>query len=408
MSIRAILKSPSKRLAVLLGGFCVLVVVLNSSFFMIDSSSYDELAYRVTGVIDGEVEQKIGTQRFVLNHVDLAGDALEGKLLVQLSSFPRLAYGQTIQFFCRLEKPEPFNGFAYDRYLLSKGIVAVCVFPQYVDVMQEAPPSIIGTLLGIKHALVTRLQAIVSEPHSSFLSGLLFGGSTGLSRDLQDDFSSTGTSHIMAASGFNVSLFSAVLLGWMLTSRIGRKRSLILVAILLAVYTIMAGATPSVLRATLMASILLVKEGMRREVYRPNLLLSALAIMIAFNPLLLLYDPGFQLSFVAVAGILFLSDRLEPYFSFLPKRFGVRESFVASVSATLTTWPIVLYHFGQISALSPLVNLIVLPLVPYAMAFTAVAIAGGFLWVGLGRVLAVVAWSFSNLILRVIKWYAAF
>lgn len=400
------------------GAGVVLVLLLSISFGVLrynDSaipSSTTTIAdrtgqtIRIEGVIAGEVEQKLNGQQVTLKHLRVADEPVDGKLLVGMSLYPHVRYGDELQISCRPEVPQPFNGFAYDRYLASRGILATCSFPQFVDV-QPAGFSIVGTLLALKSTMVDRLQFVLAEPHASFLSGLLFGGGSSLSRELQEDFSQTGTSHILAASGFNVSLFSVAFLGWILTTRLKRSRALSIAGALLVVYLIVAGAVPAVVRATIMASLVLVQQVVRREPSRLNLLLLAAAVMLLANPRILLDDPGFQLSFAATAGILFLVPLWKDRFDFLPDRFGIRESFVASLVASLCTIPIMLWHFGKVSLIAPLVNLLILPLVPYAMGFTALAMVGGFIWIPLGQWVALPALGFSMMILQLITLFGS-
>lgn len=362
---------------------------------------------RVEGIVRGEVEQKINGQSVVLDRVRVADEPVDGKLLVRMSLYPIVQARDHIQLSCRIEQPEPFSGFAYDRFLKSKGILATCSFPQYIDVRRSTTFSFLATLLAIKRTLIDDLRAVVTEPHATFLAGLLFGGGSSLSQNLQDDFSKTGTSHILAASGFNVSLFSVAFLGWILTTNLKRRNSLIVAAALLIVYMLIAGATPSIVRATLMAGLVLVQHAVRREPYRLNMLLLAASVMLVANPRILLDDPGFQLSFIATAGILYLVPAWKDRFDFLPDRYGIRESFVASLVASVATFPITLWHFGTISLISPLVNILVLPLVPYAMVFTTAAIAASLVSTTLGQVVALPAFAFSSVMLQLITIFGS-
>ncbi|MBU0646373.1 ComEC family competence protein [Patescibacteria group bacterium] len=364
-------------------------------------------AIRVTGTVSGEVEPRSSGQRAVLKDVSLADQPKYGRVLVYLPQYPEYHPTDRLTFSCRLAKPEPIQSFRYDRYLASKDILAICYYPESIERRPDPAFSLVAGILSVKQYLIGRLHLIIAEPHASFLSGLLFGGSSSLSRDLQEDFSRTGTSHILAASGFNVSLISFVFLSWILTTRLGRRKSLILTALLIGVYVIMAGATPAVLRAALMAGLVLVSLGIRRKPYLPNMFLLVLAVLLMANPKILLSDPGFQLSFVATFAILALTPKWQPYFTFLPERFGLRDSFVASLAAITLTLPIVLWHFGAVSLVAPLVNFLILPALPYLMALTLAAIIASFIHLNLAIIISVPAWIISSLILHLIVWYGA-
>lgn len=406
--LRRRLRSPSKTLAWILAVFCFGVLVYDllphqpPSIADVPSSSI-----RVTGVVDAEVERRVDGQRIVLDQVSFVDDSQEGKLLVWASLYPEIGYGDELVFNCRVERPEPFEGFAYDAYLATKGIYAVCFQPQYIDVHPSSSWSVIGSILTIKSFSIDTLRAMVPEPHSSFLSGLLFGGSTALSSNLKDDFRATGTSHILAASGYNVSIFSVMFLGFILASPMGRRRGLILTTVLLVLYVVVAGASAAVVRAGIMGFLVVLGKWISRKAYMLNVFLLTASVMLFFNPLLLLYDVGFQLSFVATIAIVALTKPWSERLDFIPDTLGLRETFAGSLAATVLTLPIVLWNFGTISLVSPFANLLVLPLVPYAMAMTGIGLLAGITSESIGSLIALPAWALSNVMLRIIEAFGA-
>ncbi len=360
-------------------------------------------ATRVSGVVSSEVEKQVGSKRVVLEQVKIADKSVHGKLLVHLPLQTKVSYADKLVFNCSLKNPEPFNGFSYDKYLESKGVLSVCYFPNYVDVVSGEQFSIIGTIFKIKESANRRLSKIITEPHATFLSGLIFGGSSGLSSELKNDFSRTGTSHILAASGFNVSLFSFVFLGWIIQTRLGRKKGIYLTAFLLLGYVVMAGMGPAVVRATLLAFVILTGALVGRRASSINALLFTGSLILLANPRLLLDDVGFQLSFVATAAIMFLVPVWREKFLFIPEAFALREAFVGSLAAITATLPIVVYHFGSISLIAPLVNFLILPLVPYLIALTIIAFATSVISIQAATLFALPAWGLSFVILQIIR-----
>lgn len=357
----------------------------------------------VHGTVDAEVERRVDAQRVILNDVRYADEAKQGRVLVWLPLYPEVHYGDTLAFNCRVQVPEAFNGFAYDKYLEVRNIGALCYQAQYVDVVPNKSWSVVGSILSFKNFLIQQLRSVLPEPHASYVSGLLFGGSTALSSELKTDFSRTGTSHILAASGFNVSLFSLTVLTWILGTRVGRKRGLILTSMLIVVYVITAGMTPAVMRAGVMGGLVVLERWISRKAYMLNAFLLTGAIMLLVNPLLLLYDVGFQLSFIATIAVITLTKPVSKYVTFLPESFGIREAFAGSVAAITLTTPIITWHFGELSIIAPFVNLLVLPLVPYTMVATAGAILGSFFGSVVGTVFALPAWCLSQLTLWIIS-----
>jgi competence protein ComEC len=363
-------------------------------------------ASRFSGQVSAEVDRRIDRQYLVLDELSVVDHSVDGKLLLSLPLYPEVAYGDTLVFNGRVTVPEPFEGFAYDKYLLSKGILAVCWQPEDIDIIKGDADDFIARTLAIKRVLVEELRSIVPEPQAAFLTGLLFGGNSALSSELKEDFARTGVSHVLAASGFNVSLFSLFLLGWLLQTPLGRKRGLVVIAFLLLLYTVMAGATPAVVRAVVMASWLLIAKWVNRQASMRNVILLSCALMLLINPLLLFWDVGFQLSFVATIALFVLAPLLEPYFKFVPKTIGVRAAFVGSIAAIILTLPLILWHFGAVSIVAPLVNLLILPLIPYLMALILIALAFALVSTGAGMIVALPSWGIASALLYCVTWFS--
>ncbi|HLD20676.1 MAG TPA: ComEC/Rec2 family competence protein [Patescibacteria group bacterium] len=407
MRFREIFKSPSKTLALILAVFCFGALIF-TLFPQAPPSVADvpSSAIRVEGVVSAEVERRVDGQRIELTSVHYGDEEKEGKLLVWAPLYPQVEYGDRLVFNCRVQKPEAFEGFAYDRYLATKGIYAVCFQPQYIDVHPSTSWSVVGSILTIKTFATDALREGLPEPHASFLSGLLFGGSTALSGDLKDDFRETGTSHILAASGYNVSIFSITFLSFIMSTRLGRRRGLILTTILLALYVIVAGASAAVVRAGIMGFLVVHEKWISRKAYMLNVMLLTASIMLLFNPFLL-YDVGFQLSFVATIAIVTFTKPWSERLDFVPDVVGLRQAFAGSCAAIVLTLPIVLWHFGTVSLISPFANLLVLPLVPYAMATTGLALLIGNIFFPIAKIMFLPAWALSNVMLRVIEVFGS-
>lgn len=230
---------------------------------------------------------------------------------------------------------------------------------------------------------VTILEKTLPEPMSSLAAGILLGVKRSMPTDFYQNLVNTGTLHIIAASGYNVTIVAAVIMkiALMIASR-GVAIFLGMVGVL--TYIIMAGAGASVVRAGIMGGLTLISYYWGRPAEAKRLLWVTGGAMLLINPLRLI-DVGFQLSFMATAGILYL----EPWI----KRVGLKVSFLAdylypTLAATVATLPVIWWHFGRVSWISPLVNMLVLPLVPLIMGMTAGVIGVGLVLPGLGQVMA--------------------
>jgi competence protein ComEC len=220
------------------------------------------------------------------------------------------------------------------------------------------------------------------------MAGLLYGYRGGLG-SLNTDFARTGVSHIVAVSGYNISLVTSICmiilirLFW-----IPRKTAFWIIVSGIVLFVIFTGASSSVVRAGVMAIIVLLGGYLGRPRRTVNALVVTAVVMIVGNPLILFWDAGFQLSFLSTLGIIYLSPILTEKLNFLPDRWGWRESLVSTLAAIIGTLPLLLYQFGQLSLVAPMVNILVLWIVPYLMMGGFVAVGLSFVWTAGGQILA--------------------
>lgn len=386
---------------------CFVLGVWRISVVNVPLVPIDDRMHTYQGLVRGELSSADRGSRVMVEHIKQDEVDLEGKILVWLEGTPALEDGDTLIFSCRLTRPEPFDGFAYDRYLAARGVTALCYRPTRVTITPREYPTTIASLLRIKHALVSRLELALPEPYASFTAGLLFGGDAGLSEGTREAFSRTGTSHILAASGFNVSLFSLVFLGWVTRTSLGRRKGIAATALLVGAFVICAGATAAVVRAAVMAWLALLGLYLRREPSIPVAILLSAALLLLANPLLLRDDIGFQLSFAATVGVLFVAPRWREAWTFVPDIPGWRETVAGTVAAILLTLPLTLWHFGAVSLAAPFVNVLILPFVPLLMVAALIALLITSIVPVLGPLAAIPAWMIASLILRIVVLFAA-
>jgi competence protein ComEC len=386
---------------------CFILGLWRSSTVTVPMVPVDGGMHLFQGSVRGELSATDRGSRVTVGEIRQDEVEVDGQVLVWLDGTPTLEDGDTLTFACRLTRPEPFEGFAYDRYLAVRGITALCYRPVRITTETREHPTVIASLLRIKRALVSRLELALPEPYASFTSGLLFGGDAGLSEGTREAFARTGTSHILAASGFNVSLFSLVFLGWVTRTSLGRRKGIVVTALLVGAFVICAGATAAVVRAAVMAWLALLGLYLRREPSVSVAILLSAALLLLANPLLLRDDIGFQLSFAATIGVLFVAPRWKESWTFVPDIPGWRETIAGTVSAILLTLPLTLWHFGTFSLSAPFVNILILPFVPLLMVAALSALLVASVVPAFGSIAAIPAWMIASLILHIVVLFSA-
>ncbi|MBI2798528.1 ComEC/Rec2 family competence protein [Candidatus Saccharibacteria bacterium] len=228
-------------------------------------------------------------------------------------------------------------------------------------------------LVQVKQRFLAGLRAALDEPASSFMAGILLGSRSGLPRNLQDLLAAVGLSHIVAISGYNLTILTGFLQRHF--GRNWRWGGLVFSLWAILGFVLLTGASPSIVRAGIMSALFLVMSYYGRKLNIFTALSLAAAAMLLLNPSLLITDIGWQLSFLSLTGIVLLAPKFQ---YILPKRPSwLNELLAVSLAAQLATAGLIVYIFGQVSLVAPLANLIVLPLVPVLMLIgTVLALFG--------------------------------
>ena len=306
-------------------------------------------------------------------------------------------YGDVISWEC---KPSPSLTDGYGDRLLLDGVRWTCgVFSDPEIVVRDCGHPLRASLYSIKGAVRDAAWRMFPEPESSFLLGLLVGMKDGLPGEMTDAFRDTGTSHILAVSGYNVTQLIEVGVLVFALAYVRRRRSSGMMVLAVVVFACIVGGDASVVRAALMGTVAVLATLLGRKYDAARSLAAAAAVMLAADPLVLRHDVGFQLSFAAVWGLYALAPAL---YRAVPMRFrnSITKTMTETGAATLATAPIVLHSFGRLPYVGIAANMLILPLIPWAMLFGAVALAiGVFSW----PIAAVPAFIAAG-IMRVVGW----
>lgn len=346
-----------------------------------------------------------------LNFVQLfvRPDGYRDKILVRAPLYPEFGYGDIVSVTGKLEWPENFETetgrqFDYQKYLNKDGVFFLINRPA-VELVSPAGRSLRGGLFKIKGAFSSRLGQMINEPAVSLLDGLILGEKQGMGAEWNERFRVVGLSHIVVLSGYNLSVVAENLLrvtGWLLP----RAGALGVGAAGVILFTLLAGAGPAATRAAVMALLALLARATGRVYAVTRALGFAALLMIVWNPAVLLYDLGFQLSFIAAFGVIHGPPLLEPYFKKVPARFGIREIALVTISAQIAVLPLILYATGNLSLFGLPANLLVLPVIPITMLFGFLAGFFGLIFLPLGLPFAYLAYFLLYYILLITKLFA--
>lgn len=380
---------------------CLLILAFGFGIWRFEGSFFDadfDEGYRV---LEGCVVQEVDVRTDKVKYTILVEDI--GRVLVNAPRYPLYEFGDCLQVSGTLSRPEQIEDFAYDDYLARYNVYAL-MYRVQIEKIGENPASVSEQLFFFKRIFEGRLAEIFAEPHNSFMAGLILGSRRGIAAHLMEDFNTTGLTHIIAISGYNITLV-IVFVGSMFAF-LSRRKKVIVSILFITGFVILVGASAAVVRAGIMGSISLIAIWFGRE-YRVELaLLLAAFVMALWNPKIIVYDVGFQLSFLATMGLIFVSPKIEKWFLWLPETLAVRESVLMTMSAQILALPVIVYNFGRLSLVSPVANLFVLPFIPLAMIFGFVANLLSFIWMDLAMVFAFLGYLVLELVVLMVKIFA--
>ncbi|MBT6254009.1 ComEC/Rec2 family competence protein [Candidatus Uhrbacteria bacterium] len=317
----------------------------------------------LSGVVNEVVSHKGKSQTFRIE----VGE-YPGRVQVTTGGYPRVRVGDVVGVRCNLEPIADIyvEEFRYDRYLAKEKVYSVCRGYGSPEILGH-DPSLRSKLFGFRDRFEQVMQRNLVEPHASFLAGLLYGARSTLPDDIQEQFRKTGTMHIVAVSGYNVTLVADVLLLILTATFFKRQHAFWFVMVGILMFVIFAGGDPAVVRAGIMGGLVLIAKQLGRLQGTVTIFLIAAAIMTLVNPRVLLDDVGFQLSFAAAIGLVTLGPKIALKLTFIPTFLNARSILSETLAAILATMPISILQFHQFSLVAPVANLLVVPLVSVTM-----------------------------------------
>ncbi len=310
-----------------------------------------------------------------------------GRVLVTTSLYPVYDYGDFLEVSGKLEAPEFFEGFDYPAYLARYDIYSLLYFPQLklssgdLSSAQKAKRK----LLDFKQSARLILNQNLPEPEAGLASAMLFGYRRSLEKEDLEIFSQVGLRHLMAISGAHLTIISALLLSLLSFLGFSHRRSFLPIIAFLFLFPLITGLASSAIRSALMGFFGFSALYFKRPKSSFRAVVFSASLMLIFNPLLLSRDLGFQLSFLAVLGIIYLEPILKRFtnplieISFKSLKFKKFLNFVFSllnltIASQLSSLPIMLFSFEKFSLIAPLANIFLAWTLPFILALLIIGI----------------------------------
>jgi competence protein ComEC len=331
------------------------------------------------------------------------------KILITTNLNQSYKYGDIINFSGKIEKPQNFltdtgKEFDYVNYLRKDGIYYVMNYADIEIVSRGNGNKLKSVLFDIKEKFLGKINFAIGEPENLLMGGLILGEKSSFSQDLRQSFIDTGTIHIVALSGYNVTIVAEWIMK--LFKSFPHSWGIGMGVLSIFLFIIMTGASSTAIRAGIMATLALFARATGRNYDAGRALLLAGVGMILFNPFLLAFDVSFQLSFIATVAVIFLAPKIEKYFTWVTKTFELRDIVSVTCAAYIFVLPFILYKMGNLSLVALPANILILPLIPFTMLLGFLTGFFGLLWYGLAVPLGFVSYLFLHYELLVINFFS--
>ena len=357
-------------------------------------------------VRENNINLTVRIEELLINKI---GIPMEGKILVTTSRYPEYQYGDRLKIIGSLKDPPIFGDFSYKDYLRKDGILAIMFYPEISQKPAESgsPSAFYGRILSFKNKLREAVNQSLSPPQSSILAAVILGDKRNISEEWKDKLNRTGLRHLTAVSGMHIVILTSILMSFLIAIGFWRGQAFYLTVGFIFLYILMIGFQPSAVRAAIMAGLFLSAQKVGRVSYSQRAVIFAGALMLAQNPFLLKNDVGFQLSFLAVMGIIYLFSIFQRWLKFIPqdKYLNLKNILSMTFSAQVFTLPILIYNFGYLSLVSPLTNILIVPLLPFIMVSGFIFSLVGIFWQFLGWLLSFPAWLLLTYLTKIIDWF---
>jgi competence protein ComEC len=380
---------------------------------------YNGQEVEIKGMVNADPEIRDRSTHIHLSTSEINGGKVSGDALLFVPSYPEYDYGDVLLVRGKLETPPQLDDFDYKGYLKNQGIYSTMLYPD-IEILETGwglKP--MAWVYSLRNSLSQSIAQIMPEPQASLAQGIVLGIRYNIPQPIKDDFAGTGTAHLLAISGLHLSIMAGILLS--IGLRLFGKRRYIYIWLALGViwlYALITGLNPPVVRGAIMASLFLSAELLGRQRTAVTSLAFAAAVMVGIQPNIL-WDAAFQLSFLGMAGLIFIAPPLMS----LGKKIDevtigeegtgaslatiVTDSFSVTLAATIAVWPVVAHYFGIVSFAGPLATFLALPALPALIVLGGVGGIIGLAFLPIAQGIGWLAWLFASYMLLIVRGVAS-
>jgi len=433
---------PQHRKAIILIAICFIALFGGAFCYQASLPSGDESCLKfyndqeveIKGMVKADPEVRDKATHIRLSATEIKRDngwqEVSGDALLFVPRYPAFQYGDVLKVTGKLEgkletPPEleelpDSDDFDYHGYLERQGIYSTMSYPEEIKILDSGQGfKPLEWVYSLRNGLSQTLAEVLPEPQASLAQGIILGIRYNIPASVRADFAHTGTAHLLAISGLHLSIVAGILLSigiWLFGKR--RYTYIWLALGTIWLYALITGMHPPVVRGAIMASLFLSAELLGRQRTAITSLAFAAAIMVGINPQIL-WTASFQLSFLAMAGLIFLAPPLMTQGRKAVKTtigeqgVGVSlaniitDSFSVTLAAIIAVWPVVAYYFGIVSFVAPLATLLALPALPGIIVAGALAGLIGLAALPIAQAIGWLTWLFTSYMLLIVTGFAS-
>lgn len=338
----------------------------------------------IEGIVQDEPDVRENNVRIPVRVRAVGSTTIESAVavLVVAPLHTEVAYGDIVRAEAELELPETFEtgegrAFDYPGFLAKNRILYTMSFAKITRLEGNEGYALKSWALAIKQKYLEGTANALNEPQAGLAGGITVGDKRGLGEEMSETFRVVGLTHIVVLSGYNIMVVVEALLRWLSGAPQAARLGIAgFVAVFFAAITGFASAST---RAAAMAMIAIAGKATGRTYLASRALALVAAVMVLWNPYVLVYDPGFQLSIIATAGLIFLTPLIEPFLGRITERFGLRDIAAATIGTQIAVMPLLLYQNGMLTLYALPANLLILAVIPWAMMLSALAALFGLI-----------------------------